>query len=265
MKNLLTLVAVFKNEARALPEWIEHYLTQGCDKLILVDNKSDDNWRSECIRYFSESRVDFLEDHRKWAQVSIYNKIFESYRNSSECFMICDLDEFIYPRNDFRSIREFILTLDDHPEWGCIKIPWKLFGSSNHVKHPKGGIIKNFTWRKLYNNNSRVNVKYICRTDGTESLGCHVPKLKTGYKYLDSKKAISDDSPFLTINEATLQTENLHINHYAIQSEEFFREVKMTRGCALNKNAENVRTMNYFKAYDKNDIEDKELALLVKP
>ena len=39
----------------------------------------------------------------------------------------------------------------------------------------------------------------------------------------------------------------------------------MTRGCALNKNAENVRTMNYFKAYDKNDIEDKELALLVKP
>lgn len=262
MQSLLTLIAVFKNEARALPEWIDHYLLQGCDQLILVDNQSDDDWRSKCTKYLTDGRVTFLEDNRKWAQIPIYNKIFEAYKNDSKCFIVCDLDEFIYPRNEFASIREFVLSLSANSDWGCIKIPWKLFGSSNHIEHPKGGIVQNFTWRKHYKNNSNTNVKYICRSVATKSLGCHIPKLKPGFNYLDSRQSISDESPILSISEETLTSANLHINHYAIQSEEFFKEVKMTRGCALSENAEHVRTMDYFRAYDKNEIEDKELALM---
>ena len=53
----------------------------------------------------------------------------------------------------------------------------------------------------------------------------------------------------------------LHINHYAIQSWNWFRDVKMTRGDVHVSQNENVRDRKYFDKYDRNDIEDNELAL----
>ena len=44
----------------------------------------------------------------------------------------------------------------------------------------------------------------------------------------------------------------IRLNHYPIQSQEFFEKVKMTRGDVLNKNVDNIRDKNYFDSYNKN-------------
>ena len=44
----------------------------------------------------------------------------------------------------------------------------------------------------------------------------------------------------------------IKLNHYPIQSLDFFKEVKMTRGDATVEN--NIRDLNYFESYDKGTI-----------
>ena len=39
---MLAIVAVFKNEADVLDEWIQHYVLEGVSKLYLIDNGSTD-------------------------------------------------------------------------------------------------------------------------------------------------------------------------------------------------------------------------------
>jgi hypothetical protein len=54
------------------------------------------------------------------------------------------------------------------------------------------------------------------------------------------------------------------LNHYPIQSWEYFQKVKMGRGDANSSTADNVRDENYFKNYDKDtDFEDVDLQQMV--
>jgi hypothetical protein len=58
--------------------------------------------------------------------------------------------------------------------------------------------------------------------------------------------------------EKSLDDSPIHLNHYAIQSKNWFEMVKSKRGDAIN--VENARNDNYFKMYDFNDIIDNELS-----
>ena len=64
------------------------------------------------------------------------------------------------------------------------------------------------------------------------------------------------------ISEQILGKSNLHLNHYAIQSWEWFEKVKCTRGDAHNMKTDKIRDRAYFDAYDKhsNKVFDDELA-----
>ena len=67
-------------------------------------------------------------------------------------------------------------------------------------------------------------------------------------------------SGFQPISEDSLEQDPVHLNHYAIQSESLFRNVKMTRGDVSSAEYANTRDMSYFKCYDINQIQDQELA-----
>ena len=91
-------------------------------------------------------------------------------------------------------------------------------------------------------------------------------------KYIFKTKAIPNSSHIwihglvnFHDHEHTLREDKLiHLNHYAIQSLEFFQKVKMTRGAADFIQGENVRNMEYFKKYDKDaTFEDLTLKNLI--
>lgn len=261
MKPLFNVLAVFKNECRALPEWIDHYLNEGANRIVLVNNNSTDGWEDSCADYMNNKRVTFLEDKRQWSQVEIYDDVFLEIKQETYFLLVCDLDKFVYPQHTFATIEEYLVFLKRINFEGCIKIPWKAFGSSGHKKHPKGGIVKNFIYRRKYKTSSQTLVKYICRNKDTLRLGCHVPVLGNGSFY-DSRLRKSDNSPTLTVDEESLKCDILVMNHYQIQSEEFFRECKMTRGDELDQKSENIRDMTYFNKHDFRDIKDKTLKKL---
>jgi hypothetical protein len=60
-------------------------------------------------------------------------------------------------------------------------------------------------------------------------------------------------------SEELLKDSCLHLNHYAIQSWEWFSKVKMTRGDASSPAVDHLRDKKYFDAYDNNIVIDDEL------
>jgi hypothetical protein len=57
----------------------------------------------------------------------------------------------------------------------------------------------------------------------------------------------------------------IKLNHYPIQSLEFFQKVKMTRGSANVAKHDKIRDMDYFKRYDSGtDFKDDTLKNLIE-
>ena len=104
VKYTLVIVAIFKNEAIAMKEWLQHYINQGVEHFYMIDNGSTDNWESEVDGF----PVTIFYDDEKHKQNDHYNKYFlKTVQSISEWVMVVDLDEFMYARNGFNNIPEY--------------------------------------------------------------------------------------------------------------------------------------------------------------
>ena len=254
-KYKLVVVAIFKNEAGAMKEWLQHYVNQGVEYFYMINNGSTDNWEPETEGF----PVTIYTDNETSKQVQHYNNYcLEKVKENAEWVMVVDLDEFMYARNGFKTIPEYLDTLGE--DVNQIQVRWKMFGSNGHIKQPKS-IIKGFTKRLK---NKFTLVKSICRSSVLTKFNVHTHNLndKASNEYPESGSEISKNIILLPniINEEELNKAPLHLNHYAIQSWEWFRDIKTTRGDVADSTIDNVRNEKYFKQYDWNDIVDTELS-----
>jgi hypothetical protein len=260
----LCLIAIFKNESHIINEWIDHYRKEGVDQFFLIDNGSTDTYT---IPY---SNVEVVKDDTKHAQDKLYNKYYLEKCKKYKWAIVCDLDEFIYARKH-NTIKECLHYL--HPSISQVFIPWKIFGSNGLIQQPSN-VVKYFTKRINYdksenfqgviqeNNKKYSFVKCIVKTKDLLKLNIHSHKTKNqAFSSSDGKNNITKGS-FSEINETILKESLLHLNHYAIQSFEWCKNVKLTRGSAASERSSIRKSdIQYFYDFDKcsNDISDEEL------
>jgi len=225
-------MAIFKNEAMNIREWVEHYKWQGVDKILLLDNNSTDNWRD--IQGLDATVLPAPKNH---AQVENYNTIGLPWlrEHKVDILAILDIDEFMFG-TDGKNLGQHVREIFSEPV-SQISCKWTMFGSSGHVKHPKS-IREAFTWRKKELDS---NTKSIMRLRDIVSLDIH--KSKVSGRSIECPPGIQ-------------------LNHYAIQSKEFFEKVKMSRGAA--DVVVNVRDWAYFDKYDHKEETDTQLRNLVR-
>ena len=112
-----------------------------------------------------------------------------------------------------------------------------MFGSRDEYENPKCKILETFKHRS-----SQIpwQTKGIIKCEKTKSIGIHFHETD-GVSFTDN--------------------ENLQLNHYSIQSKEFFEKIKMTRGDALfDENSEyGKRNWDFFKERDVREIFDDEI------
>ena len=270
----LTVLAMFKNEATNLEEWINHYLIdQQVDRIILIDNGSTDDWKPIVDNHKKKERITLLTDTRKHCQHIIYQDVFESGIIDTEWLLVCDLDEFAYARSGFYSLVEYLSQVDI--ETSFIMLPWKNFGSSGHIKHPPS-LRKYFTKRASIPfpepESGACRGKYICRVSDTRKIDIHHPHSKKdrNYRYkLSSGKDITDSKAQIyrgitPYSEQDLEECKIHLNHYAAQSLQYFKEIKSRRGDAFHRKMD-VKEMWYFEKFDRNEVVDQELSKMVVP
>ena len=257
MALTIALISVFKNESHILEEWIEHYLKEGINHFFLVDNGSTDNYLHKLQVYIDKQIVTLVKDVKKYSQVEHLNKFLP------ECIkfdwvMVVDLDEILYSRNGYKTIKDYLNSLNQNIIQ--INIPWKIFGSNNFIHQPSS-VINNFIFRDNYNYLSIINCKSITRGKNIKHLDLHIAELndKNGLIITSDGEENTANMYFSHISNDILNNSCLHLNHYVCQSWEFFSNVKMTRGDATCASVDYVRNEGYFKGYNKNIILDDEL------
>ena len=236
--HYLSILAIMKNEAMNLKLWIDHYIWQGVNHFYIIDNNSDD----ESIQIIENlikigypiTLNKLIEPHK---QVEHYKYIYdkENLQEKTKWLIVADLDEFFYCNNSKISNE-----LKHFEDYDFITSKWRMFGSNNCIEHPKD--IRISLTKRVEELN--VNTKYIFQTKNIYSKSVNIHWLNDGYT-----------------NKIDL-SEIFRLNHYPIQSKDFFEKVKMTRGAA--DRIDNVRDWGYFDKYNENtDYEDDDLKNMI--
>lgn len=138
----LGILAMFKNEALIIKEWLNHYISEGVTYFYLINDNSNDNFKNKIFEINQDNNVSIklINNTLNLKQTFLYNKYYKELDIENECdwLIICDLDEFIYARNNYNKITDYLNTLSD--DISQIKIPWKVFGSSGFIEQPKSVI-----------------------------------------------------------------------------------------------------------------------------
>jgi len=232
-KYELSVMAIFKNETMNLKLWLDHYLWQGVEHFYLIDNDSNDNPLEILQDYIDKGIVSYFFRPEKYKQVEHYRDIFDSenLKEKTIWLCICDLDEFF-----FGTEKPLINTINnDFKDYNVINTNSFFYGCDDNIIHPKDIRISN-----THRNNDTIN----------------------GNKYIFKPKIINDSSEIwihwlvipntlekkIYTNEITNNT-NIRLNHYQIQSLEYYQKIKMSRGDVCRQNMDNIRTMTVFDTY----------------
>jgi hypothetical protein len=168
----------------------------------------------------------------------VAKKTSENLQEKTKWLIIADLDEFFYCNNSKISNK-----LQNYEDYDLITSKWRMFGSNNCIEHPKD--IRTSLTKRV--EELHIITKYIFQTKYIYSEALNIHELNYGYS-----------------NNKIDLSEIFRLNHYTIQSKEYFEKVKMTRGDVSNKLIDNIRDWNYFDAYNQNnDCEDNDLKNMV--
>ena len=254
-------MAMFKNESWIIEEWIKHYLSEGVEHFYLIDNGSTDNFREKIKNYMKYITLisDPLRLPKIGTQTFLYNKYYlNKIKKETEWIIICDIDEYMYARRRFSKIIDFLKILPHKIQ--NIWIPWKLYGSNGNKNQPKS-VISGFLKRKKDNNFTKDNGygKTITKTNNLVRFGTagHYNFVNDKIIYLPNGKPLNYNNRG-NINEAELETFFIHINHYRLMSEEYYKQIKCKRGGGYSGhngagiNKVKVYTLDFFKKMDKN-------------
>ena len=178
------VAAQFKNEACILKEWLDHYIDEGCSHFFLINNNSTDNYLSILSPYISKGLVTLFSNPAPKTQILNLNQYVLPLATLYTFIIPVDLDEFIYARNNYDTIRAYLSSLPDCV--AAIAIPTKYFGTNGQIKQPDSVIYSNVRRRDwaygehdgMPGNMGRLeNVKTIVRSTSVKFFSLHRPTL----------------------------------------------------------------------------------------
>ena len=252
MKYYFCIGAIFKNESHILNEWVQHYLSRGVDHIYLINDNSTDNFIDTLKPYIVNEKVTlYNNDIQKClgVQSKMYNKYLSKHLSDCKWFGIFDLDEFLYSpyTKDIKAI------LQEQENIEQLQINWVHFGSSGHIEQPEN-VIQSFIYRGEYNSinngpNGRYNSYKCIVNTNVKNIVFDVHSHRTNIKGLKTK------------NISFNMNDTLLINHYATQSLNFWKNIKMTRG-DVNMWYDKMqwdRNLQLFNEMDNNEIKDERL------
>ena len=217
-KNLflynLAVVAIMKNEAPYVKEWIDYHLAAGVDHFYIYDNESPDNLKEVLQPYIDAGIVTYTFYPGTGRQIEAYMEAFRAHRFFCRYMAFIDADEFIFPQENKSIVEVADEIFNAEENLGGIQINWMMYGSNNlETADYSRGVLERFTRRaekifpsvKTIANPRKIDYlttpHYMFYFDGTSEIISNIAK---------GQKGIPD---------------KILINHYRLKSrEEFLRK-----------------------------------------
>jgi glycosyltransferase involved in cell wall biosynthesis len=148
-RRYLSVIAIFKNEARYIAEWLEFQRLVGFEHAYLYDNGSTDDSAAVLRRFVEEGFATVVPWALPWqsggvtAQTLAYAHAIANFGADWRWMAFLDLDEFLFP-TEGESLLETLHSYEDLP---AIAVFWTNFGFCGNESPPDGLVIENYTMR----------------------------------------------------------------------------------------------------------------------
>jgi capsular polysaccharide biosynthesis protein len=242
----IACVAVVKNEARHIAEWIAYQFVIGFDTVIILDNLSSDDTAAKAQSFSQSQDIRILRSPESGTgyQTSAYFRALASLGSEFDWMAFFDADEFLVFKEDLR-LREILSRFSDQ---AAIGINWAMFGSSGHLSAQPGLTVENFQRRSDATFYPNRHVKSIIRPTGVSGIiNGHMFIADTPYIDLAGRQ-INWASPGITAAPPNYDIAKLH--HYFTRSRQEWL-AKIARGYP-----DLEREDAEFEAYDRNEVPD---------
>lgn len=162
-KKLIGLITRCKDEY-FIKEFCDYYITQGIDKIYIIDDNSND--KSIYIPLETNSKINIIYESNI-IENNYANKLYKKIRYKFKWIIYVDVDEFITTKKHVnRSIREELCTT--FKDVDCIKVPWVMMSSNNIKKSPENILATNiYRWNHDKKHPNKID-KFRCRYDEIE-------------------------------------------------------------------------------------------------
>lgn len=244
----LAVVAIAKNEANNIREWVGYHLAIGVDVVYLYDNASDDGTREQIQDFIDTGKVVYTYFPGKNQQLPAYDHAIANYKNVCKYMAFIDCDEFLAVPFGKQLVEVVDEIISKTPNAGGLGVNWALYGSSGYEYKQPGLLIETFLKRGKNDAWPNYHVKTIVNPRMVEKyISPHFPLYHIGAWSVDSTRKrqrlwYNHDVDFSIIR----------CNHYFCKSKEEFI-AKRSRGMA---DRQAKYDMSKFKEYDLNDIDD---------
>lgn len=269
-KHFLGIITQCKDEF-FIKEFCDYYISQGVDKIYVIDDDSDDK---SIYEYIKHDKVEVIytkrEDSQPWYQMNEPNKLYKKVKNNFDWIAFIDVDEFITTkRNKTNTIRDELKTT--FAQCDCVKVPWVMMSSNNIEKNPKSVLQTNvYRWnhdkkhpyRNIDNEYKRkfrcryeaIEVKCIFKTNKFDKMDVHHPKKPVStIRVVNSVNKTEEKlgTFYSNLREKDIQDGYLLCYHYRIISKENnINKMKTSKFYNNNYTLKDIERSDYAEVKD---------------
>ena len=223
----IALVAIVKDEAHYISEWIAFHANLGVRTIYVYDNGSTD----ETVALVQDQS--FQADVRviPWmnfgrhirVQTAAYNHAVANFGSQYRWMMFLDIDEFVFPKHG-KDLNETMAAYDGRP---AISFPWQMFGPAGHKRRPDALVIDAYRERAEFPPGgdavSLLNYKTIADPKAIRWAHTHYCELwdDDGAMFNDAGRRFWRSDRF---NPEHATAERIQLNHYFTRSYEEFEQ-----------------------------------------
>ena len=249
------ICSIQRNRGPWILEWVLFHYLLGVRYFYIGIHKTTDHSVAvleQLSRYINIKTFAVADTTYQAPQQDFYQYTLDRFQHEVDWLAFIDGDEFLFPVK-VDTLQEALKQFANQ-SYSALGVYWRCFGSSGHIKEPKGLILENFKLRAPDNFSPNRHIKSVVRTKharGTLTLGAHLFETPAG-TYDELGRPISGG-----LSEHESSAECLRINHYVCQSREYFLTVKRPNGspCRNVTSAEQLRSEVFWEEHDRNDIQ----------
>ena len=217
----LSICAIYRNEARYLPEWIEFHRLFGVERFFLYNNRSTDDHMEVLAPYIDEGIVVWHDFPMFPGQREAYEQCLGEHRHDARWIAYIDVDEFLFSPTG-RLLSDVLSDFEAYP--GAV-VNMMHYGTSGHETPPPGLAVESYTRRLEFDRPRNRTVKSIVDPERTLRIGL----VAHYFIYADGERAVDENfEPSHGHETDGVSVDLLRINHYFTRSQQERRE-KLTR------------------------------------
>ena len=244
------IVSIQRNRNPWIVEWLAFHLNMGFTRFYLYCHKTDDGMTETLLKLSQKYPIVVHEINTDYLpQLSAYQHAMNNHLNDVDWMAFIDGDEFLFPTNGRRldeALKRFSIE-----NLSAIAVYWKCYGGNGHIKEPDGLLVENYRRHSGDDFMPNRHVKTILRgRQKAVASSSHIFQVD-GDTLDDRMRCVTKGCSI----ETPPSYDYFRINHYAVQSFEFFKQKKQNIG-APDSDPNLVRPDSWYFDYDRNECDD---------